>query len=112
MDKEQLKQMIYDYLIVILQMNAPKDTGNLSLNSIRQMEGGVGIGGEIAPYATATEEQNRSSKGWIKRTIQSALPVLEQLVINNISKEEMLKIIEETQDDVTGQFNELAKRYE
>ena len=41
-------------------------------NAIRQMEGGVGIGGEIAPYATATEEQNRSSKGWIKRTIQSA----------------------------------------
>ena len=58
-----MTQRIYECCVVLhsaLVANAPKDTWNLALNSIRIVqEGGsyhVVVGGEIAPYAVYTNE--------------------------------------------------------
>ncbi|HHX66661.1 MAG TPA: hypothetical protein GX708_01210 [Gallicola sp.] len=111
MTKNQFIQFVNDYIVAVLKMNAPKRTGNLAYNSIRLVGNEIKVGGEIAPYAVYTEENNKSSKGWIKRTIQSLIPTIEQLAKNNISEEEFRKLIDETNKNVDLQFENIANKY-
>lgn len=111
MEIEALKNMMYDFIIAVLKMNAPKKTGNLAYNSIRRVEDRVVIGGEIAPYAEKTETKNRSSKGWIDRTMLSIFPTLESMAKGSLSQEAVQKLIDEANLDVQRQFNDLADEY-
>jgi hypothetical protein len=80
-----------------LVANAPKDTWNLALNSIRVVqENGswyVLIGGEIAPYAEYTNEAwkkgTNPNEGWIERSIEEVLPVITQIMSGALSEAEI-----------------------
>ena len=80
-----------------LVANAPKDTWNLALNSIRLVqEAGqwyVLIGGEIAPYAVYTNEPWSRGKNpnehWIENTIEQCLPIIGQIMSGAISEGEI-----------------------
>src|SRR5690554_5764484 len=80
-----------------LVANAPKDTWNLALNSIRiAQEHGqwfVLIGGEIAPYAEFTNEPwergQNPNEGWIERTIEKCMPMIEQIMSGSITQAEI-----------------------
>lgn len=58
---DQKLDLCADYLVAVLQKNAPKDTWNLTLNAIAKVwyDGipYVIVGGEIAPYAVYTNEK-------------------------------------------------------
>lgn len=80
-----------------LVANAPKDTWNLALNSIRiaQDKGQwyVLIGGEIAPYAVFTNEPwirgKNPNEGWIERTIEECMPMIKQIMSGSITQAEI-----------------------
>jgi hypothetical protein len=80
-----------------LVANAPKDTWNLALNSIRiAQEHGqwyVLIGGEIAPYAEFTNEPwtrgKNPNEGWIERTIEECMPMIKQIMSGSITQAEI-----------------------
>lgn len=110
MDIEQITEMVYDLIIATLKANAPKDTGNLALNSIRRVENGIVIGGEIAPYAEKTEEYNRSSKGWIKRTLDALQPTIQSMYQGLLSKEQIQNLINIEDTSTLNQFIEIAER--
>ena len=110
MDIEQTTEMVYDLIIATLKANAPKDTGNLALNSIRRVEEGIVIGGEIAPYAQKTEEYNRSSKGWIKNTLESLQPTIQSIYQGLLSQEEIQNLINIENTSTLDQFIEIANR--
>lgn len=86
-------EMCYDLIIATLKANAPKDTGNLAMYSIRRTENTVTIGAEIAPYAVYTEEKNKSSKGWIRKTMNSLIPIIKSIVEGNLKEEEIQNMI-------------------
>ena len=86
-------EMCYDLIIATLKANAPKDTGNLAMYSIRRTEDKITIGAEIAPYAIYTEEKNKSSKGWIRKTIDSLVPVIKSIMEGNLKEEEIQNMI-------------------
>lgn len=80
-----------------LVANAPKDTWNLALNSIRVVQANgswyVLIGGEIAPYAEYTNETWKKgfnpNEGWIERSIEEVLPVIRQIMSGALSEAEI-----------------------
>jgi len=80
-----------------LVANAPKDTWNLALNSIRIVQDKgqwhVLIGGEIAPYAEFTNEPwtrgKNPNEGWIERTIEECLPMIKQIMSGSITQAEI-----------------------
>lgn len=86
-----------------LVANAPKDTWNLALNGIRIIEENgkfyVVIGGEPAPYAEATNEAwskgKNPNEGWIERTIEECLPMVQQVMSGDITVEEVQEIMNE-----------------
>lgn len=89
-----------DNLCIILKAEAPYDTGNLALNSIRvvEVEPGefhVAIGGEIAAYAKYTQEAwtrgKNPNEGWINRGIEKALPLLKKIMSGAITEEQVNK---------------------
>lgn len=95
-----MTQRIYQCCVVLhtaLVANAPKDTWNLSLNSIRIVQESsnwyIAIGGEIAPYAVYTNEPwNRGknpNEGWIERTINDCLPYIKKIMSGSISEAEI-----------------------
>ena len=91
-----------EFLKSCLQANAPYDTGNLALNSIRILYDTngdifVAIGGEIAPYAVYTNEKWTSPKwkgkenpneNWIKRSIEETLPKIKEYISSQNSQED------------------------
>lgn len=99
------KKILAELLQFCLKANAPYDTGNLAINSIRIMydtdgEVFVAIGGEIAPYAVYTNEKWISPKWngkknpnekWIERSIEEAIPIIEGYVKKSIPKTEVTK---------------------
>lgn len=109
MDIEQITEMVYDLIIATLKSNAPKDTGNLALNSIRRVENGIVIGGEIAPYAYYTEEVNKSSKGWINKTIEMLRPTIQSMYQGLLSKEQIQNLINIEDTSTLDQFIEIAE---
>lgn len=97
-----------EFLKSCLQANAPYDTGNLALNSIRILYDTngdifVAIGGEIAPYAIYTNEKWTSSKwngnsnpneGWIQNSIEEALPLIKDYLSSQMSQEDFNQYLE------------------
>ena len=95
-------------LEAFLKAGAPYDTGNLALNSIRIVERrgqiAVVIGGEIAPYATYTNEEwiaerwrgkVNPNQGWIEAAIQAALSAIQAVMSGAMTKAEYDNIMAE-----------------
>lgn len=108
MSFDATRDMALDLIVMTLKANAPKDTGNLSMNAIRIVEDTVVIGGEIAPYAKKTEEENYSSKGWIKNTMELLYPHLQAFFENNLSGEDIQSMIDDQELNIEQQFDYLA----
>lgn len=100
---EQRKAFALEYLKDVLKVFAPKDTTNLSVNGIRIADSDyILIGGEVAPYAVYTNESWTSGKwngrknpneGWINRAIESALPMIVNIMGGSVSEEEIQSLI-------------------
>ena len=89
------------YVQSVLQMFAPKRTGNLAFNSIRELldfktpsRSVIGIGGEIAPYAVYTNEKwisprwsgrSNPNENWIQRAIYYARGTVEMIMSGEIT---------------------------
>lgn len=109
---ETVRDMVLDLIVMTLKANAPKDTGNLSLNGIRIIDNSVGIGGDIAPYAKKTEEVNKSSKGWIKNTIAALQPTIESIFKQQMSNEDITEMIRKQETSISKQFEVMAMEKE
>lgn len=97
-----------EFLKSCLQANAPYDTGNLALNSIRILYDTngdifVAVGGEIAPYAVYTNEKWVSDKwngnanpneGWIENAIEEAMPLIKEYLSNQLSQQDFDQYME------------------
>lgn len=104
-----------------LVANAPKDTWNLALNGIRLVQDNgqwyVLIGGEIAPYAVFTNEPwtrgKNPNEGWIERTIEECLPMIQQIMSGTITQEEVDEWKrQQYETDLTRQYQEHIARKE
>lgn len=100
-------------LKLVLQANAPYDTGNLALNSIRIVGNAVYIGGEIADYAVYTNEPwinkggaKNPNEGWVERAIQEAIPILQR----TLSGKATLEDIQDAQAKYKGIIADRKKR--
>ena len=102
------KEMALDLIVMTLKSNAPKDTGNLSQNAIVKIEDTVRIGGERAEYAQYTEENNQSSKGWIKSTIEMLQPTLQSFFENNLSNKDINEMTQSQELSFNKQFDYMA----
>lgn len=94
-------------LKTVLQANAPYDTGNLAIESIRIDPYGNGpavyIGGvDSAPYAPYTNEpwisekwngKKNPNEGWIDRAIEEAKPYIQQALRKKMSEEELQNLL-------------------
>lgn len=119
---EQRKQFALEYLKEVLRVFAPKDTTNLAVNGIRIAENDyILIGGEVAPYAVYTNEQWISKKwngktnpnqGWINNAIQSAVPMLVNIMGGSISQEEIDKLIQKEISSFDFQIQEMIDKKE
>ena len=92
-----------DFLVLWLQVKAPKDTGNLALNAIRKAYDDNGmplivIGGEVAPYAVFTNEPwiddkwngaQNPNQGWIQRAIQEAAPTMRMMLSGTMTQDDI-----------------------
>lgn len=92
-----------DFLVLWLQVKAPKDTGNLALNAIRKAYDDNGmplivIGGEVAPYAVFTNEpwiddkwngRQNPNQGWVQRAIQEAVPTMQMFLSGTMTQEDI-----------------------
>lgn len=99
--RERLEQAA-DYLVLWLQLRAPKDTWNLALNGIKKAYDEFGspqivIGGELAPYAVFTNEKWISPKwngkpnpneAWIQRACEEAVPILTAIMTGIMTQDE------------------------
>lgn len=104
--RERLEQAA-DYLVMWLQIRAPKDTWNLAMNGIRKAYDEFGspqivIGGELAPYAVYTNEKwlspifggkQNPNEGWIQNAVQDAIPVLTAIMTGVMTQEEYAAIM-------------------
>lgn len=103
--------LVMQYLQVVLQANAPKDTWNLSMNGIRIVqENGkfyIAIGGEPAPYAPITNEKwngrTNPNEGWIQKSIDLALPYIKRIMSGAITENEIRDAISDVQLDIDRQ---------
>lgn len=91
-----------DFLVLWLQVKAPKDTGNLALNAIRKAYDDNGmpiivIGGEVAPYAVFTNEpwiddkwngRQNPNQGWVQRAIEECVPTLQMMLSGSMTQED------------------------
>lgn len=103
-------EMCYDLIIATLKANAPKDTGNLSTYAIRRTENTVTIGAEQAPYAVYTEEKNKSSKGWIRKTMDGLIPILKSILQGNLTAEEVRSMINTQNNIYNKDMEKILKR--
>ena len=103
-------EMCYDLIIATLKANAPKDTGNLSTYAIRRTENTVTIGAEQAPYAVYTEEKNKSSKGWIRTTMDGLIPIIKSILQGNLSAEEVQSMINTQNNIYNKDMEKILKR--
>ena len=100
---QRIEQAV-DYLLLWLQIRAPKDTGNLALNGIRKaydpetQTALIVIGGEVAPYAIYTNEARiddrwngaqNPNQGWIQFAIEEARPVLIMILSGTMTQEDV-----------------------
>ena len=114
------------YLQMLLKVNCPKDTTNLSRNiNIQYVEEGkarIVIGNENADYAVYTnmpwEDGVNPNQGWVEATIAQATPMIQQLLSGEISQEEFERLygkyefeydsqVQEIVDGIDNKLNEL-----
>ena len=114
------------YLQMLLKVNCPKDTTNLSRNiNIQYVEEGkarIVIGNENADYAVYTnmpwEDGVNPNQGWVEATIAQATPIIQQLLSGEISQEEFERLygkyefeydsqVQEIVDGIDNKLNEL-----
>lgn len=119
---ERLESAV-DFLIILMQINAPKKTGNLALNAIRKAWDPVTgypmivIGGEPAPYAIYTNEPWVAEKWkgtinpnmyWVQKTIEQARPQLILILSGEVTIEEVQEWQGIQSQVLDQQFSDLA----
>lgn len=107
---EQRLESATEYLKLILQLVAPKDTGNLAFNSIRiiplsPQHYQIWIGGEIAPYAVYTNTRNSTSVGWVDRAVSMAVPFIQSIMSGEISMDDLENNLGYTSSLIKDQAN-------
>lgn len=98
MTLEERNQYALQVIYYQLKIASPIDSGNLMLNGIRLFKDFIGIGGEVATYARATNEkwesprwhgkQNPNEK-WIERTIELVQPLIKQIMEEPITQKDL-----------------------
>ena len=111
-----------DFLVLWLQVKAPKDTGNLALNAIRKAYDDNGmpiivIGGEVAPYAVFTNEPwiddrwngaQNPNQGWIQRAIQEAAPTMRIMLSGAMTQEDLESLVQAASVSLQDQLDARA----
>lgn len=108
-----------------LVASAPKDTGNLAHNGIRIIQDNgewfVIIGGETAPYASATNEaweseqwkgKQNPNEGWIEKTIENCLPTIRQIMSGTITEQEIEEYSKQYKQKIITDFSEIVAKKE
>ncbi len=115
-----------DFLLVWLQIKAPKDTFNLAINGIRKAYDDltgypiIVIGGETAPYAIYTNEvwlsarwggKTNPNQEWIQRAIIEVIDTIKSIMSGVITQEDLIKLQENNQLLLDTQFEAAAIQY-
>lgn len=120
MDYTTRLEQAVDYLVIWLQIRAPKKSGNLSMNAIKKVWNptlgtwDIVIGGELAPYAPFTNEVwvNRPgvnpNQGWIQTACIEAKPTLQAILTGVIHESEVSKLMVDRSQALGDQFANLA----
>lgn len=119
-------EQVADFLLVWLQIKAPKDTFNLAINGIRKAYDDltgypiIVIGGETAPYAIYTNEvwlsarwggKTNPNQEWIQRAIIEVIDTIKSIMSGVITQEDLIKLQEGNQLLLDTQFNAAAIQY-
>lgn len=115
-----------DFLVLWLQIKAPKDTFNLAINGIRKAYDDltgypiIVIGGETAPYAIYTNEvwlsarwggKTNPNQEWIQRAIIEVIDTIKSIMSGVITQEDLIKLQEGNQLLLDTQFNAASIQY-
>ena len=111
---ERLEQAT-KYLQMLLKVNCPKDTTNLSRNiNIEYIDDGkarIIIGNENADYAVYTnmawKDGVNPNQGWVESTIAQATSIIQQLLSGEIPLEEVSELIVDSKDEYDLQVQEI-----
>lgn len=105
------------YLQMLLKVNCPKDTTNLSRNiNIQYVEEGrarIVIGNENADYAIYTNSPWKDgvnpNQGWVEATIAQATPIIQQLLSGEISQEEFERLYGKYEFEYDSQIQDIIE---
>ncbi len=115
-----------DFLLVWLQIKAPKDTFNLAINGIRKAYDDltgypiIVIGGETAPYAIYTNEvwlsarwggKTNPNQEWIQNAIIEVIPTIQSIMSGEITQEDYTRITGANALMLNNQFDNAANQY-
>lgn len=115
-----------ELILVWLQIRAPKDTFNLTVNGIRKAyDEATGypiivIGGETAPYAIYTNEvwlsarwggKTNPNQEWIQRAIIEVIDTIRSIMSGVITQDDLIKLQENNQLLLDTQFEAAAIQY-
>ena len=89
-------QEVLKVLAETIRANCPYDTGALSQSIDTYYDGSsakVVIGNDLVDYARITNEEwsrgNNPNEGWVQRSIQYAIPVIQAIFRGDMSQEEI-----------------------
>lgn len=126
MDFLQRLDQAADYLLLWLQIRAPKKTGNLAILGIRKAYDPltnypiIVIGGEVAPYAIYTNEpwispmwmgRTNPNQEWIQSAVIEVLPTLRFILSGTITRDDYMKMAEQNKITLASQFEGMAIQY-
>lgn len=115
-----------DFLVLWLQVKAPKASFNLAVNGIRkaydELTGYpiIVIGGEPAPYAIYTNEpwisprwggKQNPNQAWIQRAIQEVIPTIQSIMSGTITSEDYQRLTGTSEMMLNNQFQNAAIQY-
>lgn len=119
---EERLRVATHYLQSVLMIRAPKDSWNLTLNAILIVQIApnhfrIVIGGEVAPYAPATNGPWESprwkgrvnpNQGWVDNAIAEAKPMIASLMSGEIDAKELESAIDINVEQLSERMREEA----
>lgn len=115
-----------DFLVLWLQVKAPKKSFNLTINGIKkaydELTGYpiIVIGGESAPYAIYTNEpwianrwngKQNPNQEWIQNAIIEVIPTIQAIMSGIITQEDYTRITGTSEMMLNNQFQNTAIQY-
>lgn len=115
-----------DFLVLWLQVKAPKASFNLAVNGIRKAYSEttgypiIVIGGEPAPYAIYTNEpwisprwggKQNPNQEWIQNAIIEVIPTIQSIMSGVITKDDLARITGTSEMLLNNQFDSAANQY-